>query len=71
MVEHLVEHHEHETPKVAHTDRTPRRSFTAVAHGIIERTLKNIWCPLFDCSKKHVGLLFTFILHFLLPNLIV
>ena len=31
-VEHLVEH---ETPKVAH--RTPKKSFTAVAHGIIEK----------------------------------
>ena len=64
MVEHLVEH---ETPKVAH--RTPSKSFTAVAHGIIERTPKNIWCPMFDRSKKH--LIFTFIFHFLLPNLIV
>ena len=63
MVEHLVEH---ETPKVAH--RTPRDSFTAVAHGIIERTPKSICCPLFDRSKKHV--FFTFILHFLLPILI-
>ena len=64
MVEHLVEH---ETPKVAH--RTPRKSFTAVAHGIIERTPKNIWCLLFDRSKKHVFLPFT--RYFLLPNLIV
>ena len=47
MVEHLVEH---ETPMVAH--RTPRKSFAAVAHGIIERTPKYIWCPLFDHSKK-------------------
>ena len=64
MVEHLVEH---ETPKFA--NRTPRKSFTAVAHGIIERTPKHIRCPLFDRSKKRV--FFTFILHFLLPNLIV
>ena len=48
MVEHLVEH---ETPKVAHG--TPRKSLRAVAH-IIERTPKNIWCPVFDRSKKHV-----------------
>ena len=47
IVEHLVEH---ETSKVAY--RTPRKSFTAVAHGITERTQKNIWCPLFDRSKK-------------------
>ena len=58
---------EHETPMVAH--RTPRKSYTAVAHGIIERTPKNIWCPLFDPLKKH--LFFSFSLHFLLPNLIV
>ena len=32
---HMVEH---ETPMVAH--RTPRKSFTGVAHGIIERTPK-------------------------------
>ena len=59
MLEHLVKH---ETPIVQHM--TPRNSFTAVAHGFIERTPDNIWYPLCDSS-------FTFILHFLLPNLTV
>ena len=37
IVEHLVEH---ETPKVAH--RTPRKSCTAVAHGIIEHLVSSV-----------------------------
>ena len=64
MVEHLVEH---ETQKVAH--KTQRESLTVVAHGIIDRTPKK---HLVSCVRPFKKTrIFTFILHFLLPNLIV